>query len=270
MINLMTNNKNYKIMILSIPEELLEYILLNITNTKDILNVSMVCKLFNNFINTNKFMHMNNVYNTKCLSFGNVNNSWKSMVTTLCINEFTTEYINIVFNFETCIQKLELTNIYINVLDISKCISIKKLIVNNAIVKDLIGVDTAKELVKLNVSMSTLSIIKISPYLKNLNLNYTILQSLFIPVKNSLIKFQAKNCNFNLINGTTLNRVNQFNCLPLVYSNLVTFSVKSSQTWDIPNGLFTPAGRPFGSTDTAGRPFGSSIVRWKLRCIRKR
>ena len=213
--------------ILSIPEELFEYILLNINDREDILRVSRVCKLFNKFINTSKVMHLNNVYDTKFLCFGNVNNSWKSKVSTLCMkNIFNSKYETIRFKFETCIQKLVLTNIYIDELDITNCILIKKLIVTNAVVKSIVGVDTAKELVKLDVSMSTFNNIKISSYLKNLNLNYTIIQSISIPVENSLVKFQAKNCNFNLINNDAVN------CLPLSYSKLVTFSIKSKGVWD--------------------------------------
>ena len=213
--------------ILSIPEELFEYILLNINDREDILRVSRVCKLFNQFINTSKVMHLNNVYDTKFLCFGNVNNSWKSKVSTLCMkNIFNSKYETIRFKFETCIQKLVLTNIYIDELDITNCILIKKLIVTNAVVKSIVGVDTAKELVKLDVSMSTFNNIKISSYLKNLNLNYTIIQSISIPVENSLVKFQAKNCNFNLINNDAVN------CLPLSYSKLVTFSIKSKGVWD--------------------------------------
>lgn len=213
--------------ILSIPEELFEYILLNINDREDILRVSRVCKLFNKFINTSKVMHLNNVYDTKFLCFGNVNNSWKSKVSTLCMkNIFNSKYETIRFKFETCIQKLVLTNIYIDELDITNCILIKKLIVTNAVVKSIVGVDTAKELVKLDVSMSTFNNIKISSYLKNLNLNYTIIQSISIPVENSLVKFQAKNCNFNLINN------DEVNCLPLLYSKLVTFSIKSKGVWD--------------------------------------
>lgn len=211
--------------ILSIPEELFEYILLNINDREDILRVSRVCKLFNKFINTSKGMHLNNVYDTRFLCFGNVNNSWKSKVSTLCMkNIFNSKYETIRFKFETCIQKLVLTNIYIDVLDITNCILIKKLIVTNAVVKSIVGVDTAKELVKLDVSMSTFNNIKISSYLKNLNLNYTIIQSISIPVENSLVKFQAKNCNFNLDNDSV--------CLPLSYSKLVTFSIKSTGVWD--------------------------------------
>lgn len=233
--------------ILSIPEELFEYILLNINDREDILRVSRVCKLFNKFINTSKVMHLNNVYDTRFLCFGNVNNSWKSKVSTLCMkNIFNRKYETIRFKFETCIQKLVLTNINIDELDITNCILIKKLIVTNAVVKYIVGVDTAKELVKLDVSMSTFNNIKISSYLKNLNLNYTIIQSISIPVENSLVKFQAKNCNFNLINSDAVN------CLPLSYSKLVTFSIKSTGVWDI---LF---GTTWGSTQRAGR-FGRSI-----------
>ena len=63
---------------------------------EDIKNISVVCKALNSFINTNKFIHANKVYNTKCLSVGNVNNSWKSMVSTLCIkNIFNSRYVHI-------------------------------------------------------------------------------------------------------------------------------------------------------------------------------
>ena len=218
--------------ILNMPVDLLETIFTGF-DMEDIKNISVVCKALNSFINTNKFIHANKVYNTKCLSVGNVNNSWKSMVSTLCIkNIFNSRYVHISFNFETCIKKLELTKIYIDELDITNCVELEKLIVKESIVKYLVGVDTAKKLIKLDVSMSTVDNIKISPYLKNLNLNYTILKSISIPAKNSLVKFQSKNCNFKLSEGAESSIVNQFNCLPLMYSKLTVFSIKSKYMWD--------------------------------------
>jgi len=215
--------------ILNIPLELLETIVSSVSNT-DILNISTVCKTLNNFINKNKFIHLYRVYNTKYLSLGNLNNSWKSNLSNLYIgNIFNCSYENISFNFKTCIKKLELKNIYINELDITNFIEIEKLIINESIVKVLIGVDTSNTLLKLDCSLSTIFNIKISSHLRNLNINYTILKSLYIPLENSLVKFQSKNCNFISSEG---NIVNQFNCLPLLYSKLVMFSIKTKYIWN--------------------------------------
>ena len=203
----------------------------DIIKSFEIKVMSEVCKLFNNLIKYTNYIHKNKTYKTKSLEFGYIDNSWKRTLDIIKFkNIHTYPYSSIDFLFETSIKYMYFDNITISRIDITKCVSLNSLIIENSLLHSIVGLENSKCLIKLKILFSTIELIEINSFLKKLNLNYTYITRIIIPSNTELIKFETLNCDLININ-------NNFNNIPINYRNITSFSSSSTGPMILPINL---------------------------------
>jgi hypothetical protein len=184
---------------LQLPAEIL-CLIIKKTSASCKKNLSRTCKYINYLINNEPYIHKNNMYKTKELNFGSNNTSWKKNAQRIYFkNIYNTEYINFNLTFNmNALTHLIFKNTYISTLDLSNCPGLVFLKITDCIVKKIENLEHSL-IKKLYIVLSTvIDSIKLNKEIQNINLDYTIFSQLEIPTVNSIAKFSAKNCTFNV------------------------------------------------------------------------